>query len=63
MKVTVLGGAGAIGSSAAKALVTSRFFDQILLVDIEEEKVKKVSQECGGNTMSAKADIGELPTP
>jgi saccharopine dehydrogenase-like NADP-dependent oxidoreductase len=62
MKVTVLGGAGAVGSSAAKALVTSKFFDQILLVDIEEEKVKRIAKECGGNTSCAKADIGKPET-
>ena len=62
MKVTVLGGAGAIGRSAAKALVASKFFDEIMLVDIEEEKVRSVSKECGGNTKCAKADIGKPET-
>jgi malate/lactate dehydrogenase len=38
LKVTLLGGAGAIGSSAAKALVTSGVFDEVLLGDIEVEK-------------------------
>lgn len=56
-KVTLLGGGGAIGSSAAKALVTSRVFDEVLLADVEIEKIRKLAKVLGENTSAAKVDI------
>jgi saccharopine dehydrogenase-like NADP-dependent oxidoreductase len=62
LKVTLLGGAGAIGSSAAKALVTSGVFDEVLLADIEVEKIKKLAKELGKNTSYVKVDIHKPET-
>ena len=50
MKVIVLGGAGTVGSWTVRALVISRFFDEIALGDIDIEKAKKLAEELGGNT-------------
>ena len=50
MKVIVLGGAGTVGSWTVRALVISRFFDEIALGDIDIEKAKKLAEELGENT-------------
>jgi saccharopine dehydrogenase-like NADP-dependent oxidoreductase len=62
MKVALLGGAGGVGSAAAKALVAARFFDEVRLADINVERLKEVAKELGGNTTYVKVNIDQPET-
>jgi len=62
MKVVILGGAGTVGSWTAKTLVISRFFDEIVLGDIDIEKAKKLADEFGENTSYVKVDTEKPET-
>jgi len=42
MKITLLGGCGAVGSVAAATLVKSNLFDEIFIADWDEERGIKV---------------------
>lgn len=47
MKITILGGCGAVGSVALKTVVESRVFSEILIADINEEKASEIACSCG----------------
>ena len=51
MKVIVLGGAGTVGSWTVRALVISRFFEEIVLGDIDIEKAKRKGKKCSTLSM------------
>jgi saccharopine dehydrogenase (NAD+, L-lysine-forming) len=53
MRVTVLGGVGAVGSTAVKILAASRVFSDIVVGDIEIDKAKKLVSELGAKNVSA----------
>ncbi len=58
MKVTVLGGAGAVGSMAAKILASSGIFSEVIIGDIKFEKAKKIAAGIGIEGVSAvKVDV------
>ena len=58
MKVVVLGGAGAIGSMAARILASSEIFSEVIIGDINFEKAKKLAAEIGIEGVSAvKVDV------
>jgi len=58
MKVVVLGGAGAIGSMAARILASSETFSEVIIGDINFEKAKKLAAEIGIEGVSAaKVDV------
>lgn len=57
MRVVVLGGAGTVGSWTARSLVASGFFDEVILADIDVEKMKKLAEELGGNISYLKVNV------
>jgi saccharopine dehydrogenase (NAD+, L-lysine-forming) len=53
MKVTVLGGAGTIGSMAVRILASSRMFSEVIVGDVNFEKAKKLASNVGVEGVSA----------
>ena len=53
MKVTVLGGAGTIGSMAVKLLAGSKMFSEITIGDVNFDQAKKLASEIGLKEVSA----------
>jgi saccharopine dehydrogenase (NAD+, L-lysine-forming) len=47
MKITILGGCGAVGSVALKTIVESKIFSEILIADMDEEKAAGIACSCG----------------
>ncbi|MEM3618356.1 MAG: saccharopine dehydrogenase NADP-binding domain-containing protein [Candidatus Bathyarchaeia archaeon] len=58
MKVSVLGGAGTIGSMAVKILASSGMFSEVIIGDVAYERAKKLASEIGVKGVSAvKVDV------
>jgi saccharopine dehydrogenase (NAD+, L-lysine-forming) len=58
VKVTVLGGAGTIGSMAARILASSGMFSEVVIGDVAFERAKKLASEIGVKGVSAvKIDV------
>ncbi|MEM2947281.1 MAG: saccharopine dehydrogenase NADP-binding domain-containing protein [Candidatus Bathyarchaeia archaeon] len=58
MRVTVLGGAGTIGSMAVRILASSGMFSEVVIGDVAYEKAKKLASEIGVKGVSAvKIDV------
>jgi len=58
VKVSVLGGAGTIGSMAVKILASSGMFSEVIIGDVAYEKAKKLASEIGVKGVSAvKVDV------
>jgi len=57
MRVVVLGGAGTVGSWTARSLIASEFFDEVILADVDVEKMKKLVEELGGNISYLKVNV------
>jgi len=58
LKVTVLGGAGTIGSMATRILATSGMFSEVVIGDFAYEKAKNLASEIGAKEVSAvKIDV------
>jgi len=55
-RIVVLGGCGAVGSVAAKALVGNDRFDEVVLGDINKEKADSLAKEYGKKASSVKVD-------
>ena len=53
MRITVLGGCGAVGSIAVKTLASSDTFSKIVIGDIDVQKAKKLASELGPEKVSA----------
>ena len=53
MKITVLGGCGAVGSIAVKTLASDDTFSKIVIGDIDVQKAKKLASELGPEKISA----------
>ena len=53
MRITVLGGCGAVGSIAATMLVSSDVFSEIIIGDIDTEKAEKLASELDAEKVSA----------
>jgi saccharopine dehydrogenase-like NADP-dependent oxidoreductase len=53
MRITVLGGCGAVGSIAVKTLASSDTFSEIVIGDIDVQKAKKLASELGAEKVSA----------
>ena len=53
MKITVLGGCGAVGTVAVQTLRESGIFSEIVIGDINEEKAKDLASACGSDAVSA----------
>lgn len=53
MRITVLGGAGAVGSTALRILAESGVFSEIVIGDIEVEKAEKLALELSAREVSA----------
>lgn len=61
MKVTVLGGAGTIGSMAVRILASSKMFSEVVIGDFNYDKAKKLASEIGLKEVSAvKVDVTDL---
>ncbi|MEM2676234.1 MAG: saccharopine dehydrogenase NADP-binding domain-containing protein [Candidatus Bathyarchaeia archaeon] len=58
MKVTVLGGAGTIGSMATRILALSGMFSEVIIGDVAFQRAKKLASEIGVKGVSAvKIDV------
>ncbi len=58
MRVTVLGGAGTIGSMAVRILASSGLFSEVVIGDVAFEKAKKLASEIDAEYVSAvKVDV------
>ncbi|MBE0512918.1 saccharopine dehydrogenase NADP-binding domain-containing protein, partial [Candidatus Bathyarchaeota archaeon] len=53
MRITVLGGCGAVGSIAVKTLASSDVFSKIVIGDMDVQKAKKLAFELGAERVSA----------
>ncbi|MDH5636612.1 MAG: saccharopine dehydrogenase NADP-binding domain-containing protein [Candidatus Bathyarchaeota archaeon] len=53
MRITVLGGCGAVGSIAVKTLASNDTFSKIVIGDIDVQKAKKLASELGPEKVSA----------
>jgi saccharopine dehydrogenase (NAD+, L-lysine-forming) len=53
MKITVLGGAGTVGSTAMRVLATTDVFSEIVIGDVEIGKAKALASELGPKKVSA----------
>jgi len=53
VRITVLGGSGAVGSIAVKTLASSDIFSKIVIGDIDVQKAKKLALELGPEIISA----------
>lgn len=62
MRVVVLGGAGTVGSWTVRSLVVSDVFDEVILADIDVEKMKKLVTELGGKVSYLKVDAEKPET-
>lgn len=59
-KVTVLGGCGAVGSTATKTLVSADVFSEIVIGDIDINRANELARELGLDKISVvKVDAGE----
>ncbi|MBI4730047.1 MAG: saccharopine dehydrogenase NADP-binding domain-containing protein [Acidobacteria bacterium] len=58
-KVTVLGGAGAVGSVAVRTLVGIKPFDEIVVADANEAKAKAIAAQHGKGVSAARVDAGD----
>jgi saccharopine dehydrogenase (NAD+, L-lysine-forming) len=53
-KLTILGGCGAVGSTAAKVLSTSGYFSEIVIADREEQAARELASELGSGRASSR---------
>ncbi|MGQ9624262.1 MAG: saccharopine dehydrogenase family protein [Candidatus Bathycorpusculaceae bacterium] len=53
MKITVLGGAGTVGSTAVRVLATTDVFSEIVIGDVEIGKAKTLASELGPKKVSS----------
>ena len=49
MKITVLGGAGTVGSISVRALASSGYVDKLRIADLNVQRAKEIAKELGGN--------------
>ncbi len=53
-RLTILGGCGAVGSTAARALAAGDYFSEIVIADREAEAAERLAEELGGGKVSGK---------
>ncbi len=57
-QITILGGCGAVGSIAVKALANNDEYSEIILADIDEEKAREIVSDIGSEKVRAmKVDV------
>jgi saccharopine dehydrogenase (NAD+, L-lysine-forming) len=59
MRITVLGGIGAVGSTAVKVLAADDIFSEIVIGDMEVEKAKMLASELGPKVSAVKVDASD----
>ncbi|MGZ4190442.1 MAG: saccharopine dehydrogenase NADP-binding domain-containing protein, partial [Actinomycetota bacterium] len=59
-KITVLGGAGAVGRVAAGILVGSDVFDEVVIADVDEARAEEIARDLGPKARALRFDADDL---
>ncbi|MGZ4142868.1 MAG: saccharopine dehydrogenase family protein [Actinomycetota bacterium] len=59
-KITVLGGAGAVGRVAAGILVGSDVFDEVVIADVDEARAEEIARNLGPKARALRFDADDL---
>ncbi|WP_287155811.1 saccharopine dehydrogenase NADP-binding domain-containing protein [Candidatus Solincola tengchongensis] len=58
-RLTILGGCGAVGSTAARALAAGGYFSELVIADKEEEAARRLAAELGDKVSAAAVDADD----
>lgn len=58
-KLTILGGCGSVGGTAARTLTNGDYFDEMVLADYRYDEVAKLAEELGPKVSAAKVDAND----
>lgn len=58
-RLTILGGCGAVGSTAARALAAGGYFSELVIADKEDEAARRLAAELGGMVSAAAVDADD----
>ncbi|MHA1338550.1 MAG: saccharopine dehydrogenase family protein [Promethearchaeota archaeon] len=59
-KITVLGGAGVVGSAAVKTIANTDIFSEVVIADLNLEKAKQIAQKLGSKVKAIKVDANSI---